>query len=249
MRHYVIYTFVKRVLSDSSFDMAGGMDTATVLLSGGLDSTVLLHYVVKDLGYGQVFALSFRYGQKHSRELEMAAWQARYLAGVAEHQVIDLPFFSTLAAGSSALLEGGAEVPALKAVPLDALDQPPTYVPNRNMILLSLAAAYGEARGCHTVFYGAQAQDEYGYWDCTAEFVTRVNRVLSLNRRSPVTIQAPFAGQRKSEGIRLGVRLGVDFAHTWSCYRGEERPCGACPTCVERRQAFAEVGIGDPWFG
>lgn len=222
------------------------MDAATVLISGGLDSTVLLHYVVKELGCRPVLALSFRYGQKHHRELEMAQWQAQHLAGVTEHRVLDLPFFSTLAAGKSALVDGGPEVPDLESVSRAERSQPLTYVPNRNMILLSLAAAYAEARGCRRVFYGAQAQDQYGYWDCTPEFVDRVNRVLELNRRMPVTIQAPFAGKRKAEGVRLGLRLGVDFAHTWSCYRGASRPCGQCPTCVERLRAFAEAGIEDP---
>ena len=223
------------------------MESATVLLSGGLDSTVLLHHVVKELGARPVYVLSFQYGQKHGRELDMARWQVASLgAAVAEYRVLNLGFFQELAGGASALVAGGPEVPALTDVKAADLDQPLTYVPNRNMLLLSLAAAFAEARGCGVLYYGAQAQDEYGYWDCTTEFVKRVNAVLALNRRQPVQVAAPFALKRKGEGVKLGLKLGVDFSRTWSCYRGGERPCGECPTCVERQKAFAEAGIPDP---
>jgi 7-cyano-7-deazaguanine synthase len=114
------------------------------------------------------------------------------------------------------------------------------------MVLLSLAASFAEAQAADTVFYGAQAQDEYGYWDCTREFIETINRTLALNRRQPVRVEAPFASWRKSEIVRLGMTLDVDFAHTWSCYRGESRPCGVCPTCVERATAFSEAGVNDP---
>ena len=222
------------------------MEPAVVLLSGGLDSTVLLQYVIKELEHAPVYALSFDYGQKHRRELEMARWQAGSLPQVREHQVVDLRSLQALYAGASALVAGGPAVPELVDVAPTERDQPPTYVPNRNMILLAVAAAWAESRNCRVVFYGAQAQDEYGYWDCTAGFVERINAVLGLNRRQPVQVVAPFAGQRKAEGVRLGIRLGVDFRQTWSCYRGGERPCKTCPTCVERTNAFAEAGVVDP---
>jgi len=96
------------------------------------------------------------------------------------------------------------------------------------------------------VFYGAQAQDEYGYWDCTSEFVRRINHVLALNRATPVTVHAPFVMLKKAETVKLGIELGVDFSRTWSCYRGGEKPCGVCPTCVERANAFAAAGAPDP---
>jgi 7-cyano-7-deazaguanine synthase len=143
-------------------------------------------------------------------------------------------------------VRGGAEVPDLDTLDPAALDQPPTYVPNRNMILLSLAAAYAEAHGIRDVFYGAQAHDEYGYWDCTRDFLDRFNATLVLNRREAVTIHAPFIDKRKESLVALGRELGVDFAHTWSCYRGAEVPCGTCPTCRERLKAFADAGVTDP---
>jgi len=143
-------------------------------------------------------------------------------------------------------VRGGNDVPGLSELAESELDQPSTYVPNRNMTLLSLAAAYAESRGCDRVYYGAQAQDEYGYWDCTTEFVERINAVFALNRRDAVHIEAPFVGKSKAECVALGLELGVDFGHTWSCYRGAKVPCGECPTCVERATAFAASGVPDP---
>lgn len=220
--------------------------SAAVLLSGGLDSTVLLHYVAKHLQKVPLYVLSFDYGQSHSRELEMARCQAASLDGVAEHIILDMTFYAQLVSGTSALVNDGPEVPDLKDLSDEQRRQPPTYVPNRNMVLLALGAAFAEARGCRELYYGAQAQDEYGYWDCTTEFVSGLNRVLDLNRRNPVRICAPFVNMSKSEEIKLGMELGVDFAQTWTCYRGEERPCGRCPTCVERKRAFSAAGLADP---
>ena len=217
---------------------------AVVLLSGGLDSTTLLHYAARRLQVTDIHAVSFRYGQRHVREMEMAAWQAR-AAGVHCHREIDLSFFGDLAQGGSSLLEGGGPVPDLETLKEEDRDQPPTYVPNRNMIFLALCAAYAEANRIRDIFYGAQAQDRYGYWDCTIDFVDRMNDVLRLNRRSAVVVHAPFAEMRKPEVLRIGRELGVDYTRTWSCYRGAEEPCGTCPACVERSEAFREAGILD----
>jgi 7-cyano-7-deazaguanine synthase len=219
--------------------------SAVVLLSGGMDSSVLLHHVARELRRTPVHAISFDYGQRHHKELECASWQAK-AAGATVHQIVDMAFLGDLIKGGTSLVTGGAEVPDLAALPKNALDQPPTYVPNRNMILLSLAAAYAEAHRIRDVFYGAQAHDEYGYWDCTRDFLARINATLALNRRDAVTIHAPFIGQRKAELVRMGRALGVDFSHTWSCYRGGEKACGTCPTCVERLNAFAQAGSVDP---
>jgi 7-cyano-7-deazaguanine synthase len=219
-------------------------EPAVVLVSGGLDSTVLLHHVVRTLGHTPVYAVSFDYGQRHSRELACAAWQAQALDAV--HVSLDLSVLGDVLEGATTLVEGGADVPDYDALDRDELDQPPTYVPNRNMILLSIVAAYAESQGVAHVFYGAQARDEYGYWDCTSDFVERINAVLALNRRTPVTVHAPFVNTRKSDAIQLGVELGVDFSKTWSCYRGGEQACGTCPTCVERLAAFDQAGVPDP---
>ncbi|GMU92021.1 MAG: 7-cyano-7-deazaguanine synthase [Candidatus Hydrogenedentota bacterium] len=218
---------------------------AVVLVSGGVDSSVLLHYVVKQLTRGPIYVVSFDYGQRHWKELECAKWQADVL-DVEAHRIVDVSFLGDLVKGASALVAGGPSVPDMASLAPDQLDQPPTYVPNRNMILLSVATAYAEAHGIRDVYYGAQALDEYGYWDCTSEFLARINEVLALNRREPVTIHAPFITRKKVESVRLGAELEVNFAYTWSCYRGSEIACGKCPTCVERLKAFEEAGIEDP---
>jgi len=220
------------------------MESALVLLSGGLDSTTLLHRVARERGGAYTRALSLHYGQRHARELDAARWQTGQL-GI-PHEVADLSFLGRLVAPGTALVTGGAAVPSLADMPEATRDQPPTYVPNRNMILLAIAAAHAEAHGILDIFYGAQAQDEYGYWDCTAEFIERLNHTLALNRRQPVRIHAPFAHTRKADIVREGLALGVDFSHTWTCYRGGERPCGVCPACIEREAAFAEAGEPDP---
>jgi len=221
------------------------MAPALVLLSGGMDSTTLLHYVAKELGHEPVFAVSFLYGQKHARELEAARYQSKAV-NAASHRVVDIAFMSQLVGKGTTLVQDGEAVPAHASLEESQLDQPPTYVPNRNMVLLSLAAAYAEGEGIRHVFYGAQAQDEYGYWDCTADFLERLNAVFGLNRRDAITIQAPFISTRKVDILKKGLELGVDYAQTWTCYRGEDVPCQECPACIERGQAWKELGQLDP---
>lgn len=216
-----------------------------VLLSGGMDSTVLLHHVATELGYDRVHALGFNYGQRHRQELACAQAQVDALEG-ATLELVDISFMGELLAAGTALVSGGAEVPDLEALDESERAQPPTYVPNRNMMLLSIAAACAEAQGIRDVYYGAQAQDEYGYWDCTVDFLDRVNALLSLNRKEAVTVHAPFVHAKKHELVTRGVELGVDFSKTWSCYRGGDTPCETCPTCVERSTAFREAKHVDP---
>jgi 7-cyano-7-deazaguanine synthase len=160
-----------------------------------------------------------------------------------EHRLLDLsslrPLFSV-----SALVSEKLAVPTAAAVESDP--QPSTYVPNRNMIFLALAAAYAESHGVDDIFYGAQRHDLYGYWDTTPQFLERLNQVYQLNRKTPVQIQAPFVQYSKADILRLGLELGVDYGRTWSCYEGREVACGRCPTCAERLAAFAEAGVQDP---
>lgn len=218
-------------------------ETVVLLLSGGIDSTVLLH-LLKSEGY-RIHTLSVKYGQRHSRELDCARWQAQQVQ-VQQFHILEMNFLASLLSARSALFSGGTDVPTLEDIPLEERHQPPTYVPNRNMILLALSAAYAESIGARRVFYGAQAQDEYGYWDCTPQFLERLNAVLDLNRGQRVQVQAPLIHNSKADNLRLGTELGVDFSMTWSCYRGEEKACGVCPTCVERLHAFKEAHIVDP---
>ena len=216
---------------------------AVVLLSGGIDSSVLLHLVRRKVE--QVAALSIFYGQRHQKEMECARIQAD-AAGVVSFLTLDMGCVGDFLKKSSSLIQEGAPVPDLTALSSAERDQPPTYVPNRNMMLLSVAVAYAESIGAPSVYYGAQAQDEYGYWDCTVPFLDGINAVLALNRRNRVIVEAPLIHNTKAENVRLGLELQVDFSQTWSCYRGGEVACGVCPTCVERLNAFASLGYTDP---
>jgi 7-cyano-7-deazaguanine synthase len=210
-----------------------------------MDSSTLLHLVARERPGAVLYACTFLYGQKHEREVEMARRQAAAVR-VREHRLVDLAGVGDLIADASVLTDPGRAVPDLAVLDAAQRRHPPTYVPNRNMMLLAIAAAYAEARGAQDVFYGAQAQDEYGYWDCTVDFVRRMNDCLRLNRGRAVTVHAPLAGLPKAEVLRRGLALGVNFADTWSCYRGGAAPCGTCPTCVERTAAFRACGLSDP---
>lgn len=221
------------------------MKSCVLLISGGLDSVTLLYWLTKEQRYEEVIGVTYRYGQRHEREVWCATQHMKIL-NQKTHYIVDISFLSSIWSKGTSLVVGGQDVPDLVEIPSDERTQPITYVPNRNMIFLSIGAGIAESLGVEEVYYSAQAQDEYGYWDCTVEFLQRMNKVLQLNRKRKVTIQAPFITYRKSEIIRLGLRLGVDYGMTWSCYRGEGQACGRCPTCVERRKAFTEAGIEDP---
>ena len=214
---------------------------AVAIVSGGMDSVTLLHYLVKKEGlYPAV--ITFTYGQKHDKEVVCAREQAALL-GCEQHLMLDLESLRALFAGS-ALVDRATAVPSIDDVQNDP--QPSTYVPNRNMIFLALAAACAESHGVADVYYGAQSHDMYGYWDTTPIFLENLNQVYRLNRKSSLEIKAPLVDYSKTDILRLGLSLEVDFSRTWSCYEGREAACGRCPTCAERRQAFANLGLIDP---
>lgn len=206
-----------------------------------MDSVTLLYYLVKVKGR-QPAVISFKYGQKHVKEIALAGEHVRLL-GLADHLVCDLSPMRDLFK-TSALVSSDLAVPTMQQVQGDS--QPVTYVPNRNMIFLSLAAAYAESHEASEVFYGAQKHDLYGYWDTTFEFLEQINQVYSLNRKTPIRIEAPFVTYSKADILREGFALGVDYEKTWSCYQGDWVACGICPTCAERLAAFNEVGETDP---
>jgi 7-cyano-7-deazaguanine synthase len=217
------------------------MIDSVAIVSGGMDSVTLLHALVKQ-EHRTPAVLTFAYGQKHSQEIACARYQAALL-GCTDHEVMDLSTV-TPAFAASALVSSDVAIPAIEAVRGDP--QPATYVPNRNLVFLSIAVAYAESRQASAVYYGAQRHDLYGYWDTTPQFVDRLNAVLGLNRRSAVRVKTPLVDLSKADVLRLGLALGVDYARTWSCYAGGDRACGTCPTCAERLQAFAEAGQSDP---
>jgi 7-cyano-7-deazaguanine synthase len=211
---------------------------AVILLSGGLDSTVLLYHLLAE-GM-QVLALSVDYGQRHRRELE-AARAIASRAGV-EHRVADLSAITGLL-GGSALTSAEIEVPlghyedeTMKA----------TVVPNRNMLLLALATAWAISTGSDAVAYAAHSGDHAIYPDCRPEFAEAMAQAISLCDWHSVTLLRPFVGMTKAEIVRRGVELGAPLEMTWSCYQGKTVHCGACGTCVERREAFVLAGAPDP---
>lgn len=219
------------------------MTRAVVLVSGGLDSTTLLA-IARSEGR-EVYALSFDYGQRHRSELHAAERVAREL-GSAEHRVakIDLRAF------------GGSALTADVAVPKDAVGEPGipvTYVPARNMIFLSFAVGYAEVIGAEEIWIGVNAIDYSGYPDCRPEFIDAFQTAILRGTRSGVesgkpAIIVPLMEMTKAEIIRAGVRLGVDYSTTVSCYDPDEsgRACGHCDSCFLRKRGFEEAGVPDP---
>jgi len=217
------------------------MPDCVAIVSGGMDSVTLLHYLVKEEKRNPA-VVTFIYGQKHNKEIDYAKAQAELL-GCPEHLVLDLTPLSAVFAGS-ALITGGGAIPDVLDVMGDP--QPVTYVPNRNMIFLALAAAFAESQELSDIFYGAQRHDIYGYWDTTPQFLEQLNKVYRLNRKTPIQILAPFVTYSKTDILEKGIELEVDYSQTWSCYEGQDAACGRCPTCAERLKAFEDLNLTDP---
>lgn len=223
--------------------MKNDIRKAVVLLSGGLDSATAL-YVAKQKGF-EVYALSFDYGQKHDRELRAAKATAEK-AGVIDHRIVTLNMGQW---GGSSLTDDALNV---EDGNIKRTDIPMTYVPARNMVFLSVAASFAEAIGAYDIFIGVSEVDYSGYVDCRKEFLdamqNAINKgtVCAVEHGNHITIHAPFIDMTKAEEIRLGMSLGVDYATTWSCYRGGEKPCGTCDSCLLRAEAFKKAGFPDP---
>jgi 7-cyano-7-deazaguanine synthase len=217
------------------------MKSDLVLLSGGIDSTVLLHQVRHSHPEGVVYALSFIYNQNHVRELKCAASLCSGLN--VQHKTINITSVGQILKSA---LTGKVEVPTSEQAGDDV--QPPTYVPFRNTILLSIAFGVAESLGADEVYYGSQQRDDAGYWDCTDEFVAKFQAVADLNRKHKIKLKRPFRKMEKWEVVKLGSHYNVNFANTYSCYRGGVNHCWDCPTCDERRLAFMNADIKDPLY-
>lgn len=220
---------------------------AVVLLSGGLDSSTCLALAARD-GF-EVSALSFRYGQRHTSELDAAARIAAG-AGVARHVLIDIDLGSV---GGSALTDDTIEVPKGRDAAAMSADIPVTYVPARNTVFLSFALAWAEVLGSSDLFIGVNALDYSGYPDCRPEFIAAYETMANLATRAGVegrrlTIHTPLLELTKAEIIALGTGLGIDYSETISCYEADDAglACGECDACVLRRKGFADAGITDP---
>ncbi|RTZ60612.1 MAG: 7-cyano-7-deazaguanine synthase QueC [Gammaproteobacteria bacterium] len=212
---------------------------AVVLVSGGLDSATVLA-MAQDQAY-QCHALSFDYGQRHGSELEAAR---RVAASATEHRIMRLPIGDL---GGSALTDKDIDVPdtATDGIPV-------TYVPARNTVFLSIALGWAEIIGAHDIFIGANAVDYSGYPDCRPAFIEAFEKLANVATRDGVegrsfSIHAPLLDLAKSEIIRRGMALGVDYAQTVSCYQADQqgRACGSCESCRLRRQGFRQAGVDD----
>lgn len=213
-----------------------------VPISGGLDSTVILYLALKN--EYEVFPVSYDYGQRHkSRELTCAQ-RTVYRQTGKNTKILDLSFFKDIA-NTSALTNDSIDVAKTR----DVLGDPQTvnYVPNRNMMMLSICTAYAESIGAETVFHGSALVDsQAGFWDGSKEFISAINKVNSLNRRDRVEIIAPLILKSKKDIIHLGQDLDVDFSLTWTCYEGRAKACGECTACSSRIKGFIDAGLIDP---
>jgi 7-cyano-7-deazaguanine synthase len=218
------------------------MKKAVVLVSGGLDSATTLA-LAQEQGYA-CYALSFDYGQRHRCELE-AASKVTEAAGVVEHKVITLDLDNI---GGSALTDSAIAVPHQ---PTEGI--PVTYVPARNTVFLALALGWAEVLGAEAIFIGVNAVDYSGYPDCRPEFIEAFAKMARLATRAgvegkPIHIDTPLIRLSKAEIIQQGLRLGVDYANTISCYDpdAEGRACGQCDSCRLRAAGFKAAGVPDP---
>jgi 7-cyano-7-deazaguanine synthase len=215
---------------------------AVVLVSGGLDSATALA-IARSQGF-ECYALSVDYGQRHSAELD-AARRVAAAAGVRDHRVMRVDLAGI---GGSALTDDTIAVPESPTTGI-----PVTYVPARNTIMLSLALGWAEVLGASDIFVGVTAVDFSGYPDCRPEFITAFASLARVATKAgvegqPYRIQAPLMSLSKAEIIREGMRLGVDYGATVSCYQadGEGRACGRCDSCRLRRAGFEAAGVPDP---
>lgn len=208
-----------------------------VIYSGGMDSYTVLHKAIQ-AGH-EVYALSFNYGQRHVRELECARQVCQEL-GI-NHKIVDISAINQILAGSS--LTDNIEVPEGHYA---ADNMKSTVVPNRNMILLSLAVGYAVSLNAQAVYYGAHSGDHFIYPDCRPEFVQKMHDVCQIANYEPIDIISPYLHESKIEILRDGLAMGLDYSKTWTCYNGRAKACGKCGSCQERLEAFSLNQATDP---
>ena len=216
---------------------------ALVLLSGGLDSSVVLS-VCQEKGY-DIYAISFDYGQRHKVELEYAKFQATFFNCIS-HEVFKMEFY-----GGSALTDD-IKVPKNRDSHSMSKDIPVTYVPSRNIVFLSFASGYAECHDIDNIFIGVNAIDYSGYPDCRKNFIDNFEKLINKSTKkglegSKFKINTPLINLSKKDIITLGHKNGVDFSMTSSCYSPKlKKNCGVCDSCLLRKQGFEEAGLRDP---
>ena len=221
---------------------------ALVLFSGGIDSTPCLGLAISKYGKENVIALSITYGQKHTKEIEAANAIVQYY-GI---EKIDLDLSLIFRFSDCSLLKGSDEdIPHESyAQQLEKTNGSPvsTYVPFRNGLFISSAAAIALSRKCSVIYYGAHADDAAGnaYPDCSSVFNNAMNTAVYEGSGKQLKIEAPFVNMTKADVVKIGLELKVPYELTWSCYEGGDKPCGQCGTCIDRAKAFELNGINDP---
>lgn len=211
------------------------MKDSVLILSGGMDSTTMLYDYQERIG----LAVSFDYGGNHNaKEIPFAAWHCSRL-GI-EHIVIPLAFMADYF--KSSLLEGAGAIPEGS---YDEENMKSTVVPFRNGIMLSVAAGLAESRGFKYVMMANHGGDHTIYPDCRPEFVQAMSEAMRLGTFPGIELLAPYTHLSKADIAKRGKSLGIDYSKTWSCYKGGDKHCGRCGTCVERKEAFRDAGIED----
>lgn len=208
-----------------------------VIFSGGMDSFTLLNRTVKDGFY--VSAVTFDYGQRHAKEIKYA--ESACIELKVPHKIIDITAINQLIQGSA--LTSNINIPEGHYADQTMRS---TVVPNRNMILLSLAVGYAVSIDAAKVFYGAHTGDHAIYPDCRPEFVKKMNEVCNIANYEPIEIMTPYLHYDKGQIVRDGLLMGLDYSKTWSCYNGKDIACGKCGACFERKEAFALNHMRDP---
>lgn len=215
------------------------MKKAVILLSGGIDSATTL-YLARKEGF-RCTALIFDYGQKHRKEIGFARRIAK--KSKTPYKVIRL----VLPGKTSSLIDKKAKIPSGRSFDRIKRGVPSTYVPARNLVFLSIATSFAESVKANAVFIGAHTEDYSGYPDCRKRFLDVFKKTVNAGtkRGKKIAIRAPLLEKNKKDIIRIGLDLGVPFGLTWSCYKGEKRPCGTCDSCRFRARAFRELKMKD----
>lgn len=216
------------------------------VLSGGMDSTVLVYALVKKYGKENVKCIGFNYGQRHSIELEKAKITTSKLG--LDFKIIDISFVGDIVKDVCSLSsKTTVELPTNEASKEDV--QANFVVPYRNLIFQSIALSYAESLRAEHLFLGIQLDDDFGFWDCRENYYKKLNKLTKLNDRYKIKVNVPLLHFSKKDEILLGNKLGVPFEDTWTCYHGPDKdgkPCGICHSCAGRLKAFKELNLKDP---
>ena len=217
------------------------MMKAICLLSGGMDSSTLAYHA-KSEGY-DICALHLNYGQRTQTKELACAKKIASLLNAKEFVEVDVGYFSKF--GASSLTD---KEMAVETFDPTRAHMPNTYVPFRNANLLSIATSFAEAKGAEAIFIGVQSLDYSGYPDCRPQFIEAFQKVIDFGTKdtTKITLKTPFIRMTKTDILRVGMKLGVPYEHTWSCYRNEGEACGTCGSCHFRREAFDAIGVRDP---